>query len=384
MEKVGILTLNGYFNYGNRLQNYALQEFIKMNGYECETIINKTWINKHHLQGLNKKQNKIKTLLHKKPSELIDMLKYKINIQKINDVYIERSRIFKEFSLKYINETNLSIKSGYIISDIGKRYKYLVAGSDQVWNPFDPMVSEVNFLTFVPNYKRISYAPSFGVYDIPNEEKENYKKWLLGMNYISVREDAGAKIVKDLVGREVPVLVDPTMILTRENWLSIAQKSKSKPDKKYLLTYILGGNNRIYRRDIKKIAKKYNLEIINLGDIKYIEHYITGPSEFIDYINDASVLFTDSFHGCVFSMLLDTPFIVCNRVGYDTKTSMESRIDTFLDKFKLQERRYSNIDNIDIFKYDYKEANKLLEIERKKAWNYLSNAFNNKLVNEEF
>lgn len=375
MDKVGIITLNGYFNYGNRLQNYALQEFIKMNGYECETIKNKTFLNKCELLGVNKK-SKIQRLLEKDLKQLCEIINKKINRRKINSINSERTNVFKDFSKKYINETEFSIEVGKIDQSLEKNYDYLVTGSDQIWNPFDPMVSEVSFLTFAPKHKRISYAPSFGVYDIPQQERENYKKWLSEINHISVREDAGAKIVKDLTGRDVPVVIDPTMILTKEKWLSVAKESKSKPKKKYILTYLLGGGTKEHKQKVKEIAKKYNLEVVNLGDIKDIEHYITGPSEFIDYINDASVFFTDSFHGCVFSMLLDTPFIVCNRVGQDSKTSMESRIDTFLDKFELQSRRYSNINNIDIFNCDYTKSNELLEIERKKAWDYLSNALN--------
>lgn len=382
MNKVGIITLNGYFNYGNRLQNYALQEFIKMNGYECETIINKTFIDKSDLSkgdlSEDNKKNKIQRLLDKDLKQICLLINNKLKSKKLNSINSERTKIFKDFSEKYINETDFSIEVGKVDADLEKKYKYLVTGSDQVWNPFDPMVSEVSFLTFAPKQKRISYAPSFGVYDIPQQEKENYKKWLSEMNHISVREDAGAKIVKELTGKEVPVVIDPTMILTKEQWLSVSKESKEKPTKKYILTYLLGGGNKEHKKKIKEISKKYDLEIVNLGDIKDLEHYITGPSEFIDYINDASVFFTDSFHGCVFSMLLDTPFVVCTRVGQDSKTSMESRIDTFLDKFELQDRRYSNLENIEIFKCDYTRSNELLEIERKKAWDYLGNAFNNK------
>lgn len=374
MNKVGIITLNGYFNYGNRLQNYALQEFIKMYGYECETIIDNTIIDKSSLLKI-KKQNKVLNLLNKDFKQICLAINNRINSKKINDINLDRTRIFKDFSKTFINETKFSIQLGNIDNNLEKNYEYLVVGSDQIWNPFDGKVSEISFLNFAPKYKRISYAPSFGVNDIPEQEKENYKKWLLDMNHISVREDAGAKIVKELTGREVPVVIDPTMILSKEQWLSISKESKFKPKKKYLLTYLLGGGTKEHKKTIKNIAKEYNLEIVNLGDIKYRNHYVTGPSEFIDYINDASVFFTDSFHGCVFSMLLDTPFIVSNRVGQDSYTSMESRIDTFLHKFKLEDRRYSNIDNIDIFKCDYTISNELLEIERKKSWNYLKNSF---------
>lgn len=375
MKKVGILTLNGYFNYGNRLQNYALQEFISINGYDCETIINTTMVDKSYLLKSNKK-GKIKKILDKDLNQICRAIHKRINSKKINFINNERTKIFKEFSKQYINETDFSIQITNIDKSLENKYEYFVTGSDQVWNPFDSKVSEVSFLTFAPKHKRISYAPSFGVYEIPQLERGNYKRWLSEMNHISVREDAGASIVKDLTGREVPVVIDPTMILTKEKWLSIAKESKAKPKKNYILTYLLGGGTKEHKQKVREIAKKYNLEIVNLGDIKDVEHYITGPSEFIDYINDASVFFTDSFHGCVFSMLLDTPFVVFNRVGQNSKTSMESRIDTFLDKFKLQSRRYSNINNIDIFSCDYTKSNELLEVERKKAWDYLRNALN--------
>lgn len=374
MNKVGIITLNGYVNYGNRLQNYALQEVIKTLGFKCETIIDKSYTDKTYI--IKNERNKVKNLFSRDIRQIYSKLNNIINKNKINNIKLERINKFKNFSMEYINETDFSIEKGNINNELEKQYEYLVAGSDQIWNPYSSSVSEVSFLTFAQKHKRISYAPSFGVYDIPKEERENYKNWLLEMEHISVREDAGAKIVKELIGKEVPVVVDPTMLLNKEQWLSIAKKSKNKPQKKYILTYLLGGGNKENKKKIKEIAKKYNLEVVNLGDTNDAKQYVNGPSEFIDYINDASIFITDSFHGCVFSMLLDTPFIVSNRVGQDSKTSMESRIDTFLDKFKLQERRYTNINNIDIFKCDYTESNKLLELERKKSWDYLKNALN--------
>lgn len=374
MGKVGIITLNGYVNYGNRLQNYALQEVIKALGFECETIIDRSFIDKSYI--IKSKSDKVKRYLNRDIKQIYLKLHNKINKNKIKQLKLERTTKFKNFSIQYINETDFVIEKGNISKELEKQYEYFVAGSDQIWNPFSSSVSEVSFLTFASKHKRISYAPSFGVYDIPKEERENYKKWLLEMEHISVREDAGAKIVKDLTKREVPVVVDPTMLLNKEEWMYIAKKSNNKPKNKYILTYLLGGGNKEHKKNIKDIAKKYKLEVVNLGDINDEKHYINGPSEFIDYINDATVFITDSFHGCVFSMLLNIPFVVCNRVGQDSKTSMESRIDTFLDKFELQERRYTNINNMDIFKCDYTKSNKILEIERKESWDYLRSSLN--------
>ena len=368
MNKVGIVTLNGYFNYGNRLQNYALQEVIEKLGFDCETIINKTNLQK---QKSSVKKNSIDVFLEKNLKEKIDMINYKINKNKIKECNANRYDIFVRFSKKYINETPFNISTNYIPKDLKNRYKYFMSGSDQVWNPNDSMVSEINFMTFAPKYKRLTYAPSFGVSKIPQQYKEDYKNWLDGIENISVREQEGAKIIKDLTGKDAIVVVDPTMLLTKEQWMSIAKKHENKPKKKYLLTYFLGGISKEVNKKIKKIAKQNNLQVVNLATLKDKKYYATGPSEFIDYINDASLFMTDSFHGCVFSVLLETPFIVCERLGHTKEQNMSSRIETFLEKFQLQSRKFDRVTDEILFEKNYIEANEILEIERKKSCHYL-------------
>lgn len=374
MKKVAIMTLNGYYNYGNRLQNYALQKVIESLGFECETILNTTC-------KKNRMNDRIKRFINLSFSDKYLLISKKFNSnkhnkQKIHELDESRMELFKEFSNKNINETNFSIELGKVPHDLERNYEYIVAGSDQVWNPNYDIVSELNFLTFAPKQKRVSYAASFGVSTIPDKYKKSYTRWLEDMNFISVREEAGAKIVKKLTGRDAQVLVDPTMLLTKEEWMNVSNQSIAKSDKKYLLTYFLGGIPKEYKSTIDTISNKYNLDIVNLCDIEYPEHYVTGPSEFIDYINSASVFFTDSFHGCVFSLLLETPFVVCNRAGQTSETSMHSRIDTFIKKFKLESRLFSNLNENNLFENDYSESNKLLDQERKKSWRYLKESLN--------
>ncbi|HHD2769994.1 TPA: polysaccharide pyruvyl transferase family protein, partial [Clostridium perfringens] len=253
-----------------------------------------------------------------------------------------------------------------------KKYKYFISGSDQVWNPNDKTVTEYNFLTFAPKEKRLTYAPSFGVSKIPEKFKEDYKKWLSDIENISVREEAGAKIIKELTGKNAKIVVDPTMLLDKKKWLSIAKEDKNKPQKEYLLTYFLGGIPKEYQKNIKYFSKKYNLEVVNLANIKYEKYYCNGPSEFIDYINSAKLFMTDSFHGCVFSLLMETPFIVCDRKGHSKSENMSSRIDTFVKKFKLESRKFENIKENELFNNDYTNSKTILEKEREKAWNYLN------------
>ena len=369
MRKIAILTLNGYYNYGNRLQNYALQEVLKSLNFDVETII---------YDRRKTKIEKVFSLAKSSPKEIHNMICNRLKNKFTKDKYqfniTKRTEIFKKFTLDYIKETDYSISKNDIPKDLSDRYYYFITGSDQVWNPSLLGGSSIYFLTFAEKHKRIAYAPSFGVSKIPDEHKENYKKWISGINKLSVREDDGARIIKDLTGRDVPVLVDPTLLLTKEKWMSISKEASNKPEK-YLLTYFLGGVPEIYRGQIKRIAKENNLGVIKLGDITEKDTYITGPSEFIDYLNSCSIFCTDSFHGVVFSILMEKPFIVYERMG--TSSSMFSRIETLLNKFNLNSRKAENIrTDEEAFNIDYSHVPPLLEAERNKAINYLRDALN--------
>lgn len=244
---------------------------------------------------------------------------------------------------------------------------------DQVRNPYFSDGSPIYFLTFASKEKRIAYSPSFGISEIPSEYLENYKIWLSEMASLSVREEAGAKIIKDLTGRDALVLVDPTLMLTKEKRLSIAEESFYKSKNKYLLTYFLGTQLKEEKKKIKEIARENNLKIVNLADIKDAKTHFVNPTEFLDYVNLASVFMTDSFHGAVFSILFQKPFVVFNRKG--SIKSMNSRIDTFLSTFKLNSRKWENIKNVgDIFDVDYTHVAPILDSERNKTLKYLKEA----------
>lgn len=367
VKKAGILTLNGYNNYGNRLQNYATQEVLKELGFQVETIlVDRTDPNSRKLSNRLRKISSI--------NELCKNISNKIEYYLNKHIIKERQKTFLNFSKQNINETDYTISNNYIPNDLSNKYDYFIVGSDQVWNPYNLHGTSFYFLTFVKEtYKKIAYAASFGISEIPAEFKERYKEWLSGMHRLSVREDDGAKIIKELTGRDAPVLVDPTMLLTKEKWLSIAKPAKNKPKGKYLLTYFLGGIPPKYKSQIRNIVKENNLEVINLGDLREKETYETGPSEFIDYINSCSIFCTDSFHGTVFSILFQKPFIAYERMG--SALSMYSRIDTLLNKFDLICRKAESIKtNDEVFDIDYSHVPPILEQERKKAIDYLKEA----------
>lgn len=372
MRKIGIFTINDYNNYGNRLQNYATQEVLKSLGFSVETVINSTQYNTRE-NSINKIE-KLKELTIKDFfSKSLSKVWYKVNKENIHYKKAQRIKSFKNFTSSYISETDYSIAENNIPENLSNKYDYFVTGSDQVWNPVFRYGSSVDFLTFAPKNKRIAYSPSFGIAEIPSNYIDDYKVWLSEMHRLSVRENAGAKIIKDLTGRNATVLLDPTLMLTKEKWLSISKKASNKTEKEYLLTYFLGDIPKKIKRRISNIAADNNLQIINLADPKDVNTYITGPSEFIDYIHSASVFCTDSFHGVVFSVLMDTPFIIFDRKG--NLPSMNSRIDTLLTTLKLQSRLAQNVEtNKQIFEADYSHVASILKDERKKAIDYLKEA----------
>jgi len=256
-----------------------------------------------------------------------------------------------------------------MFNDELSKFDYVVVGSDQVWNPNNLHGTDYYFSPHTSKNQNIAYAPSFGIEDLLDEYKKQYKKWLGNFEYLSVREEAGQKIIKDLLGIEVPVLVDPTLLLTKDEWLKIAKSHEHKPSNKYLLTYYLGEEKKKNLKFIKQYAKDNNLELVQLGDIKDKKRYTADPSEFIDYFNDATMIFTDSFHGSVFSIIFKKPFVVFKR------GNMNSRIDTLLSKFNLENRHWDYVKEHKNFSdMDYSHVDEILKEERKKSFDYLRNA----------
>jgi len=382
IKKIGILTINDYTNYGNRLQNYASQEVLKSLGFSVETVVNNT----KRTHNLNQEINiirKIGNLNGIAIEDILEKIKFKlwsyIYKNKIQECKNKKKGVFKKFTSVNISETDYSISKDNIPRGLSEKFDYFVTGSDQVWNPMYRDGSPIDFLTFAPKNKKIAYAPSFGISQIPGEHGANYSVWLSDMSSLSVREGAGANIIKKMTGRDAIVLVDPTLMLSKEKWLSISKEAINKPKDEYLLTYFLGKVTKENKKAIKQIALKRNLKIVNLADIKDMDRYTADPSEFIDYINSASVFLTDSFHGAVFSILLEKPFIIYDRIG--SVHSMNSRMDTLLSTFNLNSRKWNNItSDIDVFNVDYSHIAPILEVERKKALGYLKEALH---VNEE-
>lgn len=356
--KVGVVTItNGPCNYGNQLQNCAVVSVLESMGVGVNTLF--FVYNAEYLASM---KHKIKNIVFSK-------LKCGDYIQ------AKRELAFERFFEKYINYTK-PIKK-VVPQELIDSYDFFIAGSDQVWNPdfsTDETMWNYFLLSFAPPEKRVSFAASISVPNIPRDKKDAFVDALSDFKAISVREEAGAELIKKLTGREVETIIDPTLMMDKEEWEKISEKPENiNTDKKYVLTYVLGNKNDKIEKQINEL-KQNGYEIYRLLDKRMTSLFITNPAEFIYLISKASLVLTDSFHACVFSFLYDVPFLVYAREGQENK--MMSRIETLLSKFHM-ERKYvdSGLEN-DIFEHDYSKGKSVLREEQRKAMLYLKEALN--------
>lgn len=356
--KIAIVTLYGLFNYGNRLQNYALQSVLELLGNKVETL------------AVEPEPNGLKRIIKKYVKKEDGKILLQKKIERI------REENFRKFTEDYIHTRYICNKERLIYASYGKQYDAVVVGSDQVWNPLfweeEGVESSSNnyLLKFCDN--KIAYASSFGIGELPLSYEKIFATELKTFNAISVREKEGMTIVNKLIQQKIHVVLDPTMLLSAQEWRKIQSPNRCI-DQKYIVTYFLGEQEGSLKEYIESISKKNELEIINIMDSN-TNIYGKGPEVFLNLIDNAELCFTDSFHATVFSTLFHTPFIVTER-KHSNKSNMNSRITTLLEVLGLEKRMdWQKTDNP--FACDFTEADSRIEREKKKSIAFLVDAIN--------
>ena len=347
MKKIAILTItNSGLNFGNRLQNFALQESLRDCGAEVETIQSAKSV---------------------KGSIILSSIRRTIKMIVKND---KRRKCFNHFNKKYVTFSKKIRYENINESDFANKYDAFVAGSDQVWNPNFHFNSDFEFASFAPENKRYSYAASIGVSDIKGEHKEAFIKNIQGMKELSVREEDSIPLIRRLTGRDALIHVDPTMLLEKEKYFEIEEIPPQGLPEKYLLTYFLGNVPDEYQRNIQKLADRLSLEVVNLSETKGTKYYEIGPQHFLYVLHHADYICTDSFHGSVFSILFEKRFSIFVRT--DNDVPMNSRVETLVHKFGLQERLTENMNVEDaLVAINYERVNEILAKERVEAKEYI-------------
>lgn len=357
--KVGIITIWDDENYGNRLQNYAVQETVKKatNGGEAVTI-------KYIHDGMFRVRPYIKKFFRR----LKAFTTYRCYAKgRFKIALMKRGAKLRAFSQTYLSLDDNVIINNHIPYGLNEKYDFFVVGSDQVWNPTFGHATPVFFLSFADKAKRIAYAPSFGISALPVVNEKYIAEMLDGIPHLSCREEDGSAIIKKLTSRDAATLIDPTLMLTPDEWLKIT--NVNLPRHNYALVYLLGESPEEARSFIKDAASRKGLDVIVLNDINNLELCAIGVEDFLGYFYNADIIFTNSFHGTVFSMVFKKPFVVFGR------EPMNSRIETLLGKFGLLSRKYAEVSlNNDIYSIDYTYMDDALDRERTLSLNYLRNA----------
>lgn len=342
--KVAQITLNGYFNYGNILQKYALHKTLGKFVEDTEVL----WFN-------------------------INNFTPEVDVRRCSCYESARMTKFKEFHERYI-KTRFNLP---YIEETADEYDFFVVGSDQVWNPNDYTIPyPMRFLEFVPREKKLAYAASIATPKIPDKFKEYFRQGISSFDYISVREEGAVKIIEELTGKTPLLVLDPVLLLTVDEWKKIARPPSwfnEKYSRGYILAYYIHSAT---PPEIKSIADKVNLPLINLLDSKNFNHYLIGPEEFIFLWLNASLIYSNSFHGITFSILFKRPFI---NLDYDDSVtkSMSLRIPGLLKMFGLENRVTTSMNNYRVespLEIDFSTCDKVLPLERAKAFKFLTNA----------
>lgn len=320
--KVGLVTLYHVPNFGSVLQAYATQEVIRKLGYECMVIKYKYPNEWHYSQG-----------------RLKSSLKYKIAYLMGLKPAHRKAKKLEMFRRKFLNFSHPYKNLEELKAEDWSGYQAVTVGSDQVWNARFTFADSVFMLSFLPqSIHRFSIASSFAAKTLPEKVRDKYYKYLSRFDAISVRENNGINIIiKELGIKCSPrVLLDPTLLLSHEDWLSLVPRSKFVKRKKYILLYMLtyAFEPRPYIFNVLKyMQRKYNYEILALEGYTSPKHANgvvmqnmtdSDVSMFIDLFNNADMVVTSSFHGTAFAVNFGIPLlsIIPEDKGDDRQTNL--------------------------------------------------------------
>lgn len=386
MKKIGIVSVTYIDNFGSHLQTFALQEVIKKLGYETEIIridSAKKEIDK------NRKKYVISRILH-----LDEMMAYFPYIK--NKIALKLDSNYRKIVLSRSIQYNDFAKKYYIFSEkvegfTGLRklcldnYDTVIVGSDQNWRPAN-IAGGYYTLEFVPDeINKVAYATSFGLNHIVNSQKNKSSFFLKRIKHLSVREQSGKEIIKELLERTIPVVSDPTLLLTSDKW------NKYLSDRKiingdYILCYFLGANP-LHWKFVERLKSKTGLKIVGLpyGEI-YSKNAVSfldeipleiGPLDFISLIKDATYVCTDSFHCCAFSINYNKIFFAFYKHIQKNNMSTNGRIDNLLDIAGLKNRIITGGESIEdwmLQPINYSDINKKISDFRDMSLKYLSDS----------
>ena len=380
-KKVFLVTAFSGDNFGSSLQAFALKEFVSRTfGVDCCIVSRK----EHGITGFS-------YLCRRKLIIFFKSILFPSQFKKTWSSHLHKSSVAKyndSIQSSFLSFTNNILKvETFNYKQLKQKSRendciLCLCGSDQIWNPSNLYLSELNFLTFAPPNKRVSYACSIGLNLIPKYNKHCLKKYLKNFQSISVRERTAFELIKSNYNFQSTVCVDPTILVGKDFWENhIIKTDNDDYDFIYFIDkpslYAINNLNDYYSKTKKRVY------LLSKNDFDFLFDYIPvkecDPFLFISLIANAKNVFTDSFHGAILSTMFNCKFVVFER-NYGSERKQSSRILDFLAFIKLSDCfvDYDGCDlNAMLNKIDFKEANVIIEKLMLDSRKYLKDVFEN-------
>lgn len=367
MKKVGILTFHGSHNYGSVLQCYASVLTLKKLGYEPEII------------NLRNKAQKDAYRIIRPGFTIHKLFRYLIYPQ-----LLRRFNKFEDFIHNILPITRREYNSGLELNADELGYDIYYVGSDQIWNPACQDFESAYYLDFVNHkYPTIAYAPSLGKGKFEQKDEELIRGLLTNVDYLSCREETGAKLIERLSGRKTTQVCDPVLLPSAEEWSRFAVAPKRK--KPYILVYFLE-NNHGDKTNLKLLKARTGFDVILLNE--YLRDFLNpkiklkldaSPQEFLGLIKNAEFIYTNSFHATAFSVIFNKQFFTAIAKSENVANNNDSRKIDFLKSVGLENRLVKSISEIDFnYRIDYRPVNQKLAEIKASSIQYLKDALEGK------
>lgn len=333
MKKIGIITFHNAHNYGACLQAYALQQYLKSMGNDVKIINYDSEIKKHY--------NLIIPAFRKNIVKYIMQLIYNIKYYKARK---KRYDVFQRFISEYLEFSDQHYKTEKQLKKYFPLYDYYICGSDQIWNiDLVGKLSDIFTLNFgCSNIKKISYAASIGKTEFTLNEKMLYQKKLSHLDQISVREPEAQLLLEKILERNISLVVDPVFLLGKSEWIKFA-KDSIPIKKKYILVYSVIKNKNLIQI-VNYISNVTGYGVITFENEEF-ENKIknvnsASPVEFVQLIQRAEIIVSNSFHALAFALIFQKKFWIIPH------NQTNSRINNLLDLTNNKDRLIQNLEEI--------------------------------------
>lgn len=356
--KLSCLTFHDSMNYGSVLQSYALQTILENMGHEYEIIHYSTKEKRNH-----------DSLLGRNKGLSFPMYLYKVSNYPQNLV---KYLMFQNFRQKYLHLTPRFHTMEELARYADTRDGILV-GSDQVWNSVIIRCDPAYFLKFVKPEKRMAYAASIGLSSIPPEELTFYQEMLQDFDRIGVREETAARLIGEVSGKSAQVVLDPTLLLTQQDWKKLCLPAPKKP---YIFAYILE-HNVPAQKLLHQLQKQTGLPVryVTRGYVSALRDgatHLPSPQQWVTELMNAQYVVTSSFHGTAFCVNFNKTFFTCVK-----NTLTQSRQKDFLRMLGLESRFNPTwAEELSLDAPDFTHANAILQEKRIQARTFLETSLN--------